>query len=76
MDEIDFLGASIHQKLLEQQRNEYFEKLLNDTYIKAIFDASQIVQTEFDRWLDDKDEEYPSFDNIFDGFMKLREKRK
>jgi hypothetical protein len=52
------------------------DKLVEESYMKAIEDTSQIVQIEFDRWLDNKDEEYPNFDNIFDGLLKLREKRK
>ncbi len=41
-------------------------------YLKALDDARKIVEAEFDRWLEDKDDEYPTFDNIYDGFDRLK----
>jgi hypothetical protein len=72
MDEIDMFGIMGHQQLLARQRLEYLENFLNDTYMKAIDDANRVVRAEFDRWLSEKDEEYPDFGNIFDKLDKLK----
>lgn len=41
-------------------------------YLKALEDARTVVDEEFDRWLDDKDEEYPDFGNIHTGLEHLK----
>lgn len=41
-------------------------------YKKATEDCQTVTQTEFDRWLDDPDADYPSFDNIDAGIQMLR----
>ena len=45
-------------------------------YNCALDDAQTIVNKEFNRWLDDKDEEYPDFGNIKKEIDKLREANK
>jgi len=41
-------------------------------YERALDDAQTVIDAEYDRWLDDKDEEYPDFGIIHEELDRLR----
>jgi tRNA U34 5-carboxymethylaminomethyl modifying enzyme MnmG/GidA len=89
--EADITLRTAINELVQQrdERNETVEKLSKEKHDVTIRcnelwsqlehtldNVQSIVNKEFNRWLDDKDEEYPDFGNIKKEIDKLREANK